>query len=54
MAANFAKLPDAASAAADKRGVRWLQPHIHDIRIPPNSGRLMGHHRTHACSRVDD
>jgi hypothetical protein len=51
---NFAKLPELLRVAADERGVRWLQPHIHDIRLPPNSGRLMGHHRTHACSRVDD
>ena len=59
MAVNFAKLPElSASVAADKRGVRWLQPHIHDsprkFRLAPNSGRVMGHHRTHACSRVDD
>jgi hypothetical protein len=54
LAANFTKLPELLRVAADERGVRWLQPHIHDIRLPPNSGRLMGHHRTHACGRVDD
>jgi hypothetical protein len=47
-----------ASVATDKRGVRRLQPHIHDsprkFCLAPNSGRVMGHHRTHACSRVDD
>ena len=32
MAANFAKLPEMLRylVAADERGVRWLQPHIHD------------------------
>ena len=32
MAANFAKLPELLRylVAADERGVRWLQPHIHD------------------------
>ena len=60
MAANFAKLPELLRylVAADERGVRWLQPHIHDsprkFRLPPNSGRVVGHHRTHAYSRVDD
>ena len=57
---NFAKLPELLRylVAADERGVRWLQPHIHDsprkFRLALNSGRVVGHHRTRACSRVDD
>jgi hypothetical protein len=47
-----------ASVATDKRGVTRSQTHIHDgprnARLDPNSRRVMGHHRTHACSRVDD
>ena len=32
MAVNFAELPELLRylVAADERGVRWLQPHIHD------------------------
>ena len=47
-----------ASVAPDKQGVTRSQPQIHDsprkFRLAPNSGRVMGHHRTHACSRVDN
>ena len=44
----------AALVAADKRGVTGLQPHIHDsprkFRLTPNSGRVVGHHCTHAAA----
>jgi len=31
MAANFTKLPELLRRSPpDERGVRWLQPHIHD------------------------
>ena len=56
MTVNFTKCRSCCVVAADKRGVRWLQPHIHDsprkFHFAPNSGRVVGHHRT--ASRVDD
>ena len=53
LAVNFAKL-----LGLLRRSPPRSQPQIHDgprnARLDPNSRRVMGHHRTHACSRVDD
>jgi hypothetical protein len=48
----------AASVAPDKQGVTRSQPHISrqsaQIPLSPQFRKSDGHHRTHACSRVDD
>jgi hypothetical protein len=47
LAVNFAELPELLRylVAADERGVRWLEPHIHDsprkFRLALNSGRVV-------------
>jgi hypothetical protein len=49
MAVNFAKLPEAAAAvAADERGVRWLQPHIHDSPRNQLNSRSIGDGEAHS------
>jgi hypothetical protein len=50
MLANFTKLPEPLRylVAADERGVRWLQPHIHDSPRNQLNSRSIGDGEAHS------